>query len=266
MLCLAVYCIQNKKCMKSHKSKENSYGLTSSITLTHFCPLPRMQQARKETTMNRLWIDKHRHEVDSHWTRKLGQYKNPDKAMTRWKNMEALRDERDEEMGNNTNQGTQLYSRVCSAHQDLGRPRLGAQGPRSSCSESESPGHRKPSTDSTQTTPPTGHALQTPIFLTHFIHTGWWRGWWKYEPLVWVSSTDSAGILSSSINTSNVLFNGLIFSWSGVRKASHCTRRDENPWPGWWIKQYGHHAFFKSTPFLRMLEECWRMLRFGWKL
>lgn len=69
----------------------------------------------------------------------------------------------DGEMGNNTNQGTQLYSRVCSAHQDQGRSRLGAQGQRSSCSESESPGHTKPSTDSTQTTPPTGHALQTPI-------------------------------------------------------------------------------------------------------
>lgn len=79
--------------------------------------------------------------------------------------MDTLRDETDAEMGNDTNQDTQLYSRVCSAHQDLGRPRLGAQGQRSSCSESENPCHTRPSTDSMQTTPPTGHALQTPISL-----------------------------------------------------------------------------------------------------
>ncbi|GAA6111282.1 uncharacterized [Tachysurus ichikawai] len=62
-------------------------------------------------------------------------------------------------MDNDTNPGTQLYSRVCSAHQDLGRPRLGSQGQRSSCSEFESPGRTKPSTGSKQTTPPTAPSV-----------------------------------------------------------------------------------------------------------
>lgn len=118
--------------------------------------------------------------------------------MAHLKNMDTLRDVHDREMGNDTNQGTQLYSRVCSAHQDLGRPQLGAQGPCSSCSESECPGRTRPSTDSMQTTPPTSHALQTPIFSIHFIYTNWWRSWWKKtnkQTLMWVSTVDSTTVL-----------------------------------------------------------------------